>query len=95
MVRVSVLYPAGDDVTFDMDYYKSTHYDLCMRVLGCEKFEIDTAISGPYVAVGHLYFPSMEAMAAGMGGPDAGQSADDVKNYTNATPVIQIGEVAG
>jgi uncharacterized protein (TIGR02118 family) len=95
MVRVSVLYPAGDDVTFDMDYYKSKHHELCMRVLGCEKFEIDTAISGPYAAVGHLYFPSMEAMAAGMGGADAGLAAEDVKNYTNATPVIQIGEVAG
>jgi uncharacterized protein (TIGR02118 family) len=92
MVRVSVLYPAGDDVTFDMDYYKTKHRDLCMKVLGCERFEVDQAISGPYVAACHMYFPSMEALQAGMGGPDAGQATEDVKNYTNATPVIQIAE---
>lgn len=93
MIRLSVLYPAGDDVTFDMDYYKNSHVPLCVKVLGCERMEVERAVAGPYVAVGHLYYPSMEAFQAGMGGPDAGQAADDVKNYTNATPVMQIGEL--
>jgi uncharacterized protein (TIGR02118 family) len=92
MVRVSVLYPAGDDVTFDMDYYKTTHRGLCIEHLGCERMEIDTAISGPYVAAGHLYFTSMDALQAGMGSPGAGLVMEDVKNYTNATPVMQVGE---
>lgn len=93
MIRVSVLYPAGDGNTFDMDYYKSTHRPLCLKVLGAERMEVDTAVAGPYLAAGHLYFSSMEAMQAGMGGADAGQAQDDVKNYTNTTPVIQIAEV--
>ena len=93
MIRLSILYPAGDDITFDLDYYKNNHRDLCMRVLGCERMEVDTAIAGPYVAAGHLYYSSMEAFQAGTGGPDAGQAADDVKNYTNATPVMQIAEI--
>src|SRR4051812_41323410 len=58
MIRMSVLYPAGDDVTFDVDYYKTNHRDLCFKILGCEKMEVDTAVVGPYVAAGHLYFES-------------------------------------
>jgi uncharacterized protein (TIGR02118 family) len=64
-----------------------------MRVLGCDRFEIDKAVSGPNMAVGHLYFSSMEALQAGMGGADAGQAAADVVNFTNVEPVIQIGEL--
>ena len=43
MIRISVLYPAGDDVTFDVDYYKTNHRDLCFKILGCEQMEVDTA----------------------------------------------------
>jgi uncharacterized protein (TIGR02118 family) len=93
MIRLSVLYPAGDDVTFDVDYYKTSHRALCERILGCEKVEVDTAITGPYVAVGHFFFPSMDALQAGMAHPDAAELTEDVKNYTNATPVMQISEV--
>ncbi|MSY19346.1 MAG: EthD family reductase, partial [Actinobacteria bacterium] len=28
MIRVSVLYPGGDDINFDHDYYKNTHVPL-------------------------------------------------------------------
>ena len=92
MIRVSVYYPAAEGSTFDFDYYQDKHYEIVMRVLGCDKFEIDKAVSGPNMAVGHLYFPSMEALQAGMGNPDAGEATADVVNFTNIEPVIQIGE---
>ena len=95
MIRVSVYYPAGEGTTFDMDYYKTTHHEIVMRVLGCDKFEIDKAISGPNMAVGHLLFSSMEALQKGMGGADAGEAQADVPNFTNVEPVIQIGELLG
>ena len=94
MIRLSVLYPAGDDVTFDVDYYKTNHRDMCFKILGCERMEVDTPIAGPYVAAGHLYFPSMEAFQAGTAHPDAAVLQADVKNYTNATPIVQISEIA-
>ena len=93
MIRVSVYYPAGEGKTFDFDYYKEKHTTLCKRVLGCERFEVDKSVTGPYLAVGHLYYSSMEAMQAGMGGADAGQAQADVVNYTNTEPVIQISEI--
>jgi len=93
MIRMSVLYPSGDDITFDVDYYKTTHRDMCLKILGCERMEIDTTIAGPYVAAGHLYFPSMESFQAGSGNPDAAALQADMKNYTNATPIIQLSEI--
>jgi uncharacterized iron-regulated protein len=33
-VKVTVLYPAGEGSTFDMDYYKDTHREVVERCLG-------------------------------------------------------------
>ena len=94
MIKVSVMYPAGDDNTFDMDYYRTTHSEIVNRVLKPTRFDIDKGIDGqPYMVVGHLLFDSTEAMQAGMGNPDAAEAMADVPNFTNAQPQIQISEV--
>jgi uncharacterized protein (TIGR02118 family) len=93
MFRVSVLYPKGEGSTFDMEYYRDKHVPLVNRVIGPERFEVDSGVDGPFMAVGHLYFPSQEALQAGMGGPDAGEALADVPNYTNVQPQIQISEI--
>lgn len=91
-VKVSVLYPASEGSTFDMDYYKTTHREIVERVLGPVQFECEQGIDGqPFMATGHLIYDSMEAMQAGMGGPDAGEAMADVANFTNITPQLQIG----
>lgn len=94
MIRVSVLYPGGDDITFDHDYYRDSHVPLVSRVWKPAKSEIDKGVNGPYVAAVHLYFDSMEAFQAGMGAPETAEVMADVANYTNATPVLQISETA-
>ena len=93
MFRVSVLYPKSEGSTFDMDYYRNKHVALVNRVIGPERFEVDNAVDGPFMAVGHLYFASQEALQAGMGSPDAGEALADVPNYTNVEPQIQISEI--
>ena len=45
------------------------------------------------MAIGHFYFPTQEALQAGMGGPDVGEALADVPNYTNVQPQIQISEI--
>jgi len=93
-VKVSVLYPASEGSTFDMEYYKTKHRALCEEVLGPLTFSVEPGIPGqPYMAIGHLVYESMEAMQAGMGGARAGEAQADVANYTNVTPQIQIGEI--
>jgi uncharacterized protein (TIGR02118 family) len=92
MIRVSVLYPGGDDVKFDHDYYKSTHVPMCCAAWNVGA-EIDKGINGPNVAAVHFFFESMDQFQAAMGSPKTGDIMADVANYTNATPVMQISEV--
>jgi uncharacterized protein (TIGR02118 family) len=94
MHKVSVLYPTGVDSTFDMDYYRTKHREICFQSLaGLERMDIEEGIDGPYHAVGHLYFPSLEALQGAMGSPTVAETAADIPNFTNTTPVIQISEV--
>lgn len=93
MFKVTVLYPSSEGSTFDMDYYREKHMAIVNRVMKPERVEIDRAVDGPFMALGHFYFPSQEAMQAGMGGPDIGEAMADVPNYTNVQPQIQISEI--
>ena len=46
MIRVSVLYPKSEGTTFDMDYYKTKHRDLCFKVLpDLKKMDSPTSLS--------------------------------------------------
>lgn len=93
MIKVSVMYPDGEGKTFDMDYYASTHMDIVNRVMKPSRGEIDKQVNGPYLAVGHLYFDSMEAMKTGMG--NAAEALADIPNFTNCEPVVQTSEIVG
>ena len=94
MIKVTVLYPAGEGSTFDHEYYKVKHMEIVNRTLKPSKIEIDKGVDGqPFMAGCHLFFDSMEAMQAGMGSPDAGESMTDIPNFTTVQPQIQISEV--
>ena len=93
-VKVSVLYPASEGSTFDMDYYKVKHREIVERVLGPVEFSCEQGLPDqPFMATGHLVYESMDAMQAGMGGPNAGEAMADVANFTNVTPQLQIGTI--
>ena len=92
-IRVSVLYPKGEGSTFNMDYYKTKHRQICVDVMpGLKKMVVEAGIDGPYEAVGHLYFDDMGTMGAAMGGPRIVEAQNDLVNYTNIVPVIQISQ---
>ena len=68
MIKVSVLYPAGDNATFNMDYYCKRHMPLVQDRLGaaCKRIAVEKGLSGAapdtapsYIAMGHLYFDSL------------------------------------
>ncbi len=87
------MYAAGDGVTFDFDYYKTTHMEIVRKSGGAVRIEVDEMISGPYIAVGHLYFESVEALEAAANAPTAGEAWADVPNFTNAEPVMQVSQI--
>ena len=93
MIRLSVLYPAGEGATFDHDYYRETHVPLAMRAWGLSEAEIDKGVDGPYVAAVHFEFDSVDALGAAMAAEATGEVLADVANYTNIAPVLQTSEI--
>jgi len=101
MFKVAVLYPNGDDKTFDMDYYEKKHMPMVAGFLGknLKFYEIEKGIAGrspnekpPFVAIGYFYINDVaEYNKAIAQNRDAVIS--DFKNYTNIQPVVQISEI--
>jgi uncharacterized protein (TIGR02118 family) len=101
VITVSVLYPGGEGITFDMDYYLNSHMALVQQACG-DALKGATVVQGmnggapgvpaPYVAMTQLTFDSVEAFGAAMG-PKAGELAADVANFTNSTPAMQVSEL--
>ena len=101
MFRVAILYPNGEDKTFDMDYYEKKHMPMVAGFLGknLKFYEIDKGIAGrspndkvPFVAIGYFYVNDLaEYNNAIAQNRDAVIS--DFKNYTNIQPVVQISEI--
>lgn len=99
--RVAILYPSGEDKTFDMDYYEKKHMPMVAKFIGknLKSYEIDKGISGrgpndkpPFLAIGYFYVSDIgEYNKAIAQNRDAVVS--DFKNYTNIQPVVQISEV--
>ena len=92
MIRMSVLYPGGDDVTFDHDYYKDTHVPMACAAWNVGA-EIDKGISGPNVAAVHFFFESLDQMQNALASSGTAAVLADVANYTDIAPVIQTSEI--
>lgn len=100
-IKVSVLYPGGDNKNFNMDYYVNKHVPMVSGLLGdaiigatIEKGLGGGAPDAPptYVAMGNIYFNSLESFQNSFG-PHTETIMGDIPNYTNIEPVIQISEV--
>jgi len=101
MLKVAILYPNGDDKTFDMDYYEKKHMPMVAGFLGknLKFYEIDKGFAGrtpndkvPFLAIGYFYINDVaEYNKAIAQNRDA--VINDFKNYTNIQPVVQISEI--
>ena len=101
MIKVSVLYPNDEGNTFDMEYYCNKHIPMVQEKLGvaCKGVAVEQGLGGAepgsratYIAMGHLYFDSVEAFETAFG-PHAEAIMGDIPNYTDTQPAIQISEV--
>lgn len=97
MQVVTILYPNGPDAHFDFDYYLSKHIPWS-EDLNQSKFEITKGVGDfegnppKYICIARLPIRSLEEFIAVMTGPGAAL-IEDMRNYTNIDPVIQIDEV--
>jgi len=56
MFKIAILYPNGEDKTFDMDYYEKKHMLMVAGFLGgnLKFYEIDKGIAGGHQMIYHL-----------------------------------------
>jgi uncharacterized protein (TIGR02118 family) len=101
MFKVAILYPNGEDKTFDMEYYEKKHMPMVAGFLGknLKFYEIDKGIAGrtandkvPFVAIGYFYITDVAEYNKAIA-QNRDTVVNDFKNYTNIQPVIQISEI--
>jgi uncharacterized protein (TIGR02118 family) len=101
LFKISALYPQSADSTFDIEYYCTRHMPMVQALLGAvvARIEVERGVSGGlagipagYVAAGHVYCESLEAFRDAYA-PHAQVIRDDIRNYTQIQPVVQISEV--
>ncbi|MBS4063693.1 MAG: EthD family reductase [Chitinophagaceae bacterium] len=101
LFKVAILYPNGDDKTFDMDYYEKKHMPFVASFLGSNLkfYEIDKGIGGrmptdkaPFVAVGYFYVSDVAEYNKAIA-QNREAVLGDIKNYTNIVPTVQISEI--
>jgi uncharacterized protein (TIGR02118 family) len=101
MTKVSVMYPNGENKTFNMDYYCDTHLSLVGNLLGdaLKGASVEKGLGGgapgsaaPFACVGTMYFNSVEDFGNAFG-PNAEKIMGDLPNFTNIEPVVQVSEV--
>jgi len=101
MVKVSVFYPNEEGKTFDMSYYCNSHIPMVRQLFGssCTNASVDQGISGispgskaTYVAVGHLYFNTVDDFISSFT-QHANAITSDFVNYTEVNPIIQISDI--
>lgn len=101
MIKVSVTYPNVAGESFDMDYYTEKHLPMVAKLLGSalKGVTAEKGLGGaapgspaPYIAVGNMYFNSVEEFNKAFG-PNAEKIMSDLPNFTGIKPVIQISEI--
>jgi uncharacterized protein (TIGR02118 family) len=101
MIKVSVFYPNEEGKKFDMEYYLNKHLPMVQQKLGTalKGGAVEQGLGGAepgsratYIAMGHLYFDSVEAFQTAFG-PHAESIMGDIPNYTDIQPTIQVSEV--
>jgi len=101
MATLSVVYPRTPGAKFDYEYYRTRHMPMVGQrwadagLVGGEALLGKAAPDGsepPYFAIGIIHFDSDERLQSALAGPHAGEIIDDIRNFTDTEPLIQLNE---
>ena len=101
MIAVTVMYPYTEGARFDHAYYRDRHMPMVKARLGsaCAYYTVEKGLAGrapdappAFVAMCAFICDSAEAYEAAMQEHRA-EVLDDLPNYTDIAPVIQVSEV--
>ncbi len=102
MIRLQAFYPNTADGFFDHDYYVNKHVPVVYGLLGplgmtgmevSRGTETMDGAEAPYTCVVTVTFRSREAMDESFSGERKDRLLNDIPNFTNVDPIIQVGEV--
>ena len=102
MYCMTVTYPRTEGSTFDMAYYKDRHIPLCAELFADHGYvgTVLRAAQGSAPGADDVNYASVDILfrdaqslgsALKAGGKGVG---DDVRNYTDVTPVMTFSEIA-
>ena len=107
---MTILYPAGEGIHFDPDYYRDHHLKLIMRLYGnsIKRFELRTvplaapaaapsspgALAPKFSAAVNIWIADFDAFNAN-NTTHGPELVADVHNFTNSQPTIQFDAVHG
>ena len=103
MILVTVMYPAGAQTTFDLDYYMKKHIPLVQERWGSLGLKGAQVLKGAakadgtaadYQMMALLTFESLDAFKAA-GKAHGPEIFADIPKFTNTQPVVQINEILG
>ena len=101
MIKFSIFYPNDKGKKFDMNYYVNNHIPMVMKKLGnaVKGGTVEQGLAGSepgtppiYVAMGHMLFDSVEEFQSAIE-PHMKAILEDIPNYTDIMPAVQISEV--
>src|SRR5262245_58428579 len=103
MILISVMYPAGAETKFDLDYYMKKHTPLVKErwtPLGLKNLQVvrgtakGDGSAADYQIMAFLTFGSADDFKAA-GKTHGTEIFGDIPNFTNAQPTVQINEILG
>lgn len=103
MIKISILYPNVKGARFDMRYYVETHMPLAIKLLSAHPGfrgvsverglgELVSGANAAHIAMCHFLFESTEDFMAAFT-PHEAVLENDIPNYTNIEPVIEVNEI--
>lgn len=102
MIKVTILYPNKPGSRFDVEYYRTVHMPLAIRLLGSaiKAVSVEIGKSGatpdqppPYAVICVFTCESVESFTDAFM-PVSTDLQGDIPNYTDIEPVIQISETS-
>ena len=96
-IKVSILYPSGEGKTFNMDYYINQHMPMVQKSLseGVLHVTVEKGVDNmPYLTMTNIYYESMSSVEKNfLLNSNREKVQNDIPNFTNTTPIIQISEI--
>ena len=101
MVIISILYPNSVEKSFNMNYYCEEHMVKMQILMGdsLKKVSVVEGICGielgsspTYVAMAHLWFDNLDEFYAAFV-PAIDEIREDIPNFTNIDPILQVSQV--